>query len=540
MKGLPENPAYMKVEERGYGDIATDYGRAAAQGITFGFADEIEAYVRAALEEGAEYEDVVAEVRQKIDKFREDNPAAAWGVEIAASVIPVIAAQFIPGFGQAAGAARVATLGSKLATSPTARAAVTSGGQGALYGAGVAEGDIGERLESAAIAGPIAALGGAGMQRVAPHITSGAQDLIKRGVSVTAGQAVRGSSYLGTALGRLEEQIAGTVPFVGDAIRAAFDRSRVSFNRASVNEAFSTLGLTAPKDLEGTRLIDWAQKKMNQAYAGALKNMKMDDSQPLYEAVLRVSKDAHKDIRDEILDRAEGVIFKKFDKGGGVLSGDLLKDAQSRLRRDVKRLRDAGYHDERAARLADAMEDILGIFSNQLSKQNPKLAARLNAVDRAYGKVEIVRNAALRRQVQEEFTPGDLLRATAKGDTTRRRSQFSAGRARMQPFAQTAQDVLGQTVADSGTAGRQMAAKLLTGGGLGAGVMSDWTVAVPIIGGLAGAYSRMGVPMSRTAVDVAGRGMRQAVPVMAAQAPQTDLPETAKLMLARALSAARR
>ena len=102
---------YQAAEDRGWFDIAKDYGRAAAQGVTFGFADELEAKVRSALDSDASYEDVVQLVRADINDFRQRNPGAAFGTEIAASILPMIAAQFVPGAGQAATVARATQIG---------------------------------------------------------------------------------------------------------------------------------------------------------------------------------------------------------------------------------------------------------------------------------------------------------------------------------------------------------------------------------------------------------------------------------------------
>ena len=84
--------------------------RTFAQGLTFGFADEIEAFVRSAVDSNASYADTLKEVRNKINKFRRDNPAAAYGTEIAGAILPSIAAAFIPG-GQAVAASTVGRVG---------------------------------------------------------------------------------------------------------------------------------------------------------------------------------------------------------------------------------------------------------------------------------------------------------------------------------------------------------------------------------------------------------------------------------------------
>ena len=351
---------------------------------------------------------------------------------------------------------------------------------------------------------------------------------------------MRDSSLLGNTIATLEEKAASTLPFVGDAIKGAFDRTRAAFNRASVNEALDTIGVQAPKNMEGRALINFGQKKIEQSYDDVLENMKMTEQMTLFDGVFRVVENANKDIRDDILDRVEKLIFAKFDEGGGMLDGKALKNVQSRLRKDLTRLRRAGFSDETQARKADAIEDILAVFSHQLAKQNPKLAKRLNDVDKAYGNFEIVRNASIRRKLDETFTPGDLLAQSALADPTKRKSQFSGGAARMQQGAQTAQDVIGRTIPDSGTAGRMEATKLLTGGSMLGGTFVEPTVGVPLIGGGTSAYSRLGVPVSRSTVGLAGTAMKQAVPVgsalLASRITQSDALENARRRLAQVLS----
>jgi len=61
--------------------------RTFAQGLTFGFADEIEAGVRSALDSEKTYAQTLNEVIGKIQAFSKSNPIAAFGTEIAC-VIP--------------------------------------------------------------------------------------------------------------------------------------------------------------------------------------------------------------------------------------------------------------------------------------------------------------------------------------------------------------------------------------------------------------------------------------------------------------------
>jgi len=91
--------------------------RSLAQGATFGFAEEIEAGVRAAasalgIGEDKGYEAIRDEIRQKLANFKKENPGTAITSEIVGAIIPTIAAVVASG-GTAAPAAlgRLAGIG---------------------------------------------------------------------------------------------------------------------------------------------------------------------------------------------------------------------------------------------------------------------------------------------------------------------------------------------------------------------------------------------------------------------------------------------
>ena len=515
------------------GSAITDFSRAAAQGLTFGFADEIEAAVRSAFDSGKTYAEVVKDVRGQIDSFRQRNPGAAFGTEIAAAILPTIAAQFVPGAGQVltgtrgAQLARAAGLGQK--GQRTAQAATASGTQSAIYGAGAAEGDIVDRLPSAATSGAIGAVAGPVIERVAPVVTQKAADLVKRGVPVTPGQAVRESGLLGRGLARLEEGVADNVFLIGDAVRGAFDRANTGFNRAAVSEALAPLGVKVKKGLEGKELIGFGQRVIKTNYDKTLSKMSLPDVFPVAAAMDTLTKDLSEDIAKDIQGRVSRYITKKFNKGE--MSGRDIKTAQTLLRRDIERLKREGS--EIAMRKADALEDIRNVFSAEIQKANPVQGPKLAAIDKAYGQFEIVRNAELRRKAgdqSEGFLPGDLLQAAAKGDPTKRQSQFSAGEARMQRLAQDAQDVIGNTTPNSGTAGRQQAARIVTGGAgvMGASQIEPTTAAASLMA--PAAYSQLGVPITRNVVSGTGRAMQAAVPVAAANTTEMSRQMLADLL----------
>jgi hypothetical protein len=496
--------------------------RTFAQGLTFGFADEIEAFVRSAVDSNASYADTLKEVRNKINKFRRDNPAAAYGTEIAGAILPSIAAAFIPG-GQAVAASTVGRIGQaakalglgKKGQTVAKSAAVGAGGSG-LYGFGAGEGGFKNRAKSAGTSAAIGAVVNPAIQAVAPRITQSAKELLKpnqlgvpQGVQLTPGQAVGDSGLIGKGLKTLEEKVSGNVFLIGDAVESALQRSQKGFNKAAVEEALKDINVKVPKNLEGRRLIGFGQNVLKSQYAKTLGKMKLTDEAAMNSEISKLTNDLSDEIKKDITDRASRYITKKFTDGQ--MSGSNIKKAQTLLRRDIQRLQRSGS--ELDAQKADALIDIKSVLSNELQKANPKLAPVLNNIDKSYGKFEIVRNASIRRKVSEDFTPGDLLQASAKSDVTKRQSKFSAGDARMQNFAQNAQNIIGSTVPNSGTAGRMEANRMLTGGGMGLGATqvepftAGLTVASPLL------YSRLGVPITRALVSSTGRAMQGAVPV---------------------------
>lgn len=64
--------------------------RMGAQGLTFGFGDEIEAMIKAAVPGGPSYEDARDEIRAKLKAYEDENPGKALTAELAGAIIPSI------------------------------------------------------------------------------------------------------------------------------------------------------------------------------------------------------------------------------------------------------------------------------------------------------------------------------------------------------------------------------------------------------------------------------------------------------------------
>ena len=115
-----------------------DVSQQALQGMSFGFADEIEARLRAVAKD-TDYEDEIEDVRAEIEAFRKENPGMAFTAEMAGAFL-------IPGFATTKLIQMAPKLGhfdkGKKLYNAMKRAVVGAGAggiEGGLYGAGVAE-----------------------------------------------------------------------------------------------------------------------------------------------------------------------------------------------------------------------------------------------------------------------------------------------------------------------------------------------------------------------------------------------------------------
>jgi len=147
-------PAPLKTGE--YSPLKEGF-RSAGQGLTFGFADELEALIRTGSINSDEYKAVRDEIRGKQQQFGEEFPVTATLAEI----IPSLALPFglVKTIGSKLGMGAVqkglqsSSLGSRVGTG-----AGVGGGAGAITGVGTAE-EMSDIPENVAIQGTIGAIG---------------------------------------------------------------------------------------------------------------------------------------------------------------------------------------------------------------------------------------------------------------------------------------------------------------------------------------------------------------------------------------------
>lgn len=167
-------------DDMSWSDYAAGLGRSAASGLTFNFSDELLAALRSGAISGEEYQKALEDERKKVQQFKSQYPAAALGSEIVGSLPTML----IPGMGPAKGLQFASRLGK--AAEPFVQAGIVGAKQGALSGAGEAEGDIIDRAKGAgqgALVGSVAGTALTGAGRVASPILGAVKERISPAVS---------------------------------------------------------------------------------------------------------------------------------------------------------------------------------------------------------------------------------------------------------------------------------------------------------------------------------------------------------------------
>tara|TARA_R110002020_G_scaffold180918_1_gene375672 strand:- start:456 stop:2366 length:1911 start_codon:yes stop_codon:yes gene_type:complete len=268
-------------EDEGYDWLGL--ARATGQGL-FNLGDEITAAFRT-IGSDATYADLLQEERQSLRDFKKSNPGTALTAEIISSLL-------IPG-----GWAMKLLKGGKYL-----RGAVVGGGEGALFGAGAAEGDLADRAKSAIVPGMVGTIATPAVmkgmdaigRKIAPPITERAKRIIQQeaddaGVRLPdyypadhLQSAIRPATARELPLA--EGDVVGDIPALqglGVASTKYSDRrfktqelleERAEAERADVNRSlrdlFKTYNIDAPEKLSAlkTRLNQTSDLRYNTAY----------------------------------------------------------------------------------------------------------------------------------------------------------------------------------------------------------------------------------------------------------------------------------
>ena len=326
--------------------------------------------------------------------------------------------------------------------------------------------------------------GGVMRESVSPQ----AQKLIDEGVFITPGQAMSGpqAGTLARLFRGTEDKIT-SIPFVGDVVTNAQQRSMRSFNTNRINDALSAVGGKVKNGgLEG---LDEAHEIISNSYDAVLPHIQMDTlgattaisdalatakAHPLFDV-------AHANKLETWIDRR----LEPLIASGAPIDGKTFKALDAEMGELARKFRASGIGNEP---LGDAFATLRDEWRQKVIGTTPQARQTLENANRAYAKLLPLEDAGA-KSAQGFFTPKQL------ADSLRRMG--------MQPdeLAQAGRQVLPNTIPDSGTAGRAALATWLQPSTLGAGTaaaagLAGFTGPAIAAAGLAGLYTKPGLRMA--------------------------------------------
>lgn len=287
------------------------------------------------------------------------------------------------------------------------------------------------------------------------------QLLENAGISLTPGQRS------GEGLIKGIENRATSIPLVGDAINSSYRRGIDDLNRAVANDILSSVGEKLPEKVKiGRDSVSHVYETLGKKYDDVLSGMVGDIKDPQFQSEITALKaDAlnrmPKDRAEQYARSLDDAINKNSDNG--IAADRQNKDIMRRLKEDARTYTKSGDADQQ--RLGEFFNDALSSYSDMLQRNNPiEKSQALKDADLAYAKYVRLEQAAGAAGAKDGvFTPSQLLSAVKRTDNSARKGAFSRGDALMQPLAEAANNVLPNTVPDSGSAGRALTAAMLAG-----------------------------------------------------------------------------
>mgnify|MGYP003674508853 CR=1 FL=1 len=506
------------------------------QGVALGFGDEIEAGAGAAYDKfvkGKDFTDSygtrVKNVRGDIAKFKETNPVAAYGSEILGTVgtgafaIPKLLAK---------GASKLGSKGvQNVAANQYVAPAVTSG----IYGAGIGEDTGSDRLKNAAT---LAASGAAlqkGLGVLAPKISQSGKYLLEKGIAPAATKLFSAKDAAGSVASKL---IPGTVdqlqtmsssfPAVGIPVANFKVKGLLNYNMALIDDALEPLGVKLPREgmvksiteslnkIPGVTVpkssmsvgkftrpianskdssvdwglrpaIDFAENTIDDAYTSILgksnlskevvKNIKGENRSIINKAIQKYKLDPK--ITGKLKTRIEDIFENRFYNTLGTITkpkdvdGKTLQVVQS----EIKKLK-LNRIFQKDNDTSIVIDDIINNIMNKLDDSSAAGLKKLDIASARFAPIKDLYTTALGKAANkgEIITPTEYLKKAIQ-DARKRGLRGVNDEFESVKLSNIAQEYLGDTFPDSGTASRL----LLSGdlGGTGTKMVGGLMMAIP-------------------------------------------------------------
>jgi hypothetical protein len=332
---------------------------------------------------------------------------------------------------------------------------------------------------------------GAAARVVNPNAVDRTALLREAGVSPTVGQTLGGTA------GSIEQKLSSW-PIVGDLIRSGQSRALDQFDRGALNQALQPIGEQLETNKMGRDALLEMSNKIDNAWTAAIPQTAGQFDPQLMSEIQNLRTMAQSTARGPQFDNVlKSQIFDNISPAG-VMSGDAFKNADSafgQIIRDNVYGHGVPWEDRQ---FGNGVRTLQASMRDWLGRVNPQASEDLGNARTAYLRMLPIERASTALGGEPGVFSAAQLQAGSKAVSPSLK-QFMTGQAVMQPYAEAGKAVLGNTVPDSGTAGRSLLAML--GSGL-AGGMAGHQLAPETMGYLAatgmgtglaaGAYSPIG------------------------------------------------
>lgn len=344
-----------------------------------------------------------------------------------------------------------------------------------------------EGLQGGVLGGVFGKLAQAGLK---PNVSPELKMLQDMGMTrFTPGQLLSDVPLVGQGLQRAE-QAATSLPLTGSMIRKGLQTTNEDFNRAMAQKVLDPIGVQIGKDVPaGRSLVDFLEETIGTGYDKVASKIDFKNvidpktKKSTYDHMMERFTDI---ARDKTIGQ-QRIIFDEFDKTflqafqrKKHLNGNEFREIEKSLGNKAKAyMRDPVLQD-----VGFALRDIQEAMRNELAYQNPSVGKELRSLHDAFKRYLRVERAASYIGAQEGVYSPSQMQSAVKAVGGQR--PFATGRAMFQPETQAALKVMGPTMPDSGTAGRQQVGDIVrTGLDLGAQVA---TTGAPLVAS-AGLYN---------------------------------------------------
>ncbi len=352
---------------------------------------------------------------------------------------------------------------------------------GGVAAQGAAAGLLGSRdrspralAQNAAMGAVAAKLGDTAIRGVAraisPNVAPVIQRLQSRGIPLTPGQIAGANGGLVGRGVRAAENKMTSVPGMGDAIVNAQQRGIEGFNRAAFNEALSPIGQTVDNVAEPG--VEMAKKAVSDAYTRALAGRSINPDQQFADDLVRAVSSGQNagTYADDFARIMQDELQPALAAQPGAISGENMQNAlriAGGYGRQYGKLATTGANgipQPSAKPVADAFNDMNAGLEGLIARQDPEMLAAYNAAKEAYRNTGVVRDAVNAAKVggAGQFTPAQLSQA-ARANAKKFGGTHGTTNQPFFDLTRDAQDVLPNTIPNSGTADRGMLGMLIGG-----------------------------------------------------------------------------